>query len=802
MDHITRNLDSPLAHIRVPYICSQLPPCSVVSYFQWMQNADAWFGESRRDPFETFAAKIQSYLYFGLLSAFLGVSVAHDSILQTDSRDLKTIDSCWVSRMLLEWRELPASCPAGTREFLSLETEEAFSGWKAACRGYGECAAESGPECTGEHMKGCSAARNAYLDVRARDAHEILERTWEIVNKHVLDYLRRSEYGPEADLWTEPAYSVIFAVDVLMDQLGASVPNTEEVSTFGSRDLRRCNLVVGFPPFLNSIHRSGRCPSLAWRLQLPSTDYYRLLFLPDHSPKRNHSLCTYRKCCQFDVLHTRHREPCTGCSVVKSDLETVMTCIAEGGTPLIHCRYDQQGRLHTDTVRGSLLSHYTAVSHVWAGGLGNMMANELPQCQIRYLLHTISELSTPTGFNFYEDDLGELPNFNNVTGLFSRRNEALFWIDTLCIPTSGKLDVSSNLRRRIELSKITAINSMAQLYAGAAKVMVIDPELQHLPSEVVDNDHASLASYISISPWMARCWPLQEGALPQNLYFRLKDRSVFLRDTDYQRAGLPSMRMVEYYKEHQYTTAVPQPPQTGASRFSTLWNSLVSRSTMQPADLPAILAAMVDCSAEEVLGLPMERRMKALTRSQATLPVAIFYQPNCIESSCWIPSVPGSDPQQLFIHDHFGSLHVTERGFLLRKVADTSAIILDSDADCDHFVLVVRGNGVDETRYLISHETNRELEGQQQSTQSLFLLSKISAVGVARYHGARFKITRRNSEGLVIQFVAAVLWNHASETDAGLPETAYTSCSLLHDIGKQDFEVVVDVGMCFSLRRR
>jgi hypothetical protein len=702
--------------------------------------------------------------------------------------------------MLREWRKLPAQCPTSTRIFQSIETEEAFNSWKVTCRDCGERAVESDSASVGEHGRDCSAARNAYVEARARDVREILRHTWDIVNKHVLDYLIRSNYSPDADLWTERAYSVIFAVDVLLDQLGASISDTEEAFISGGRDLRRCNLVVGFPPFLNSIHRSGRCPSLAWRLQLSSTDYYHLLFLPNHSPKQNHSSCTYRKCRQFDILCTRHRDPCTNCLMVQSDRETVISCIAEGGIPLIHCRYDRHGHLHTKTIRGSLLSHFTAVSHVWAGGLGNVMANELPQCQIHYLLRTIGELPPPTGINFYEKYQEEPFDFNNAAGWFSKSNEALFWIDTLCIPTCRMAGMSSDEIQKINSSKATAINSMAQLYAGAVKVIVIDPELQHLPTEAMGSDYADLASYIKISPWMARSWPLQEGALPQNLYFRLKDKSVLLRGSDYQRIGLPSMRMVEYYKEHQPTTALSQSSRTPASRFSTIWNSLVSRSTTQPADLPAILAAMMDCSAEEVLGLPMERRMKALLRSQTTLPVAIFYQASRREgSSCWIPSIPNSDPQHLFIHDHFGSLHVTERGLLLGKMSDTHAIILDGGADCDHFVLVVQCSGPEKTRYLISQDSNGRVGGQPQSARSLFLLSKITAVGVAKYHGARFAITHGHSGGLVVQFVTAVLWNYASETGVGIPERIYTSCSLLFDLGKQDFEVSVDAGMCFLL---
>ncbi len=151
--------------------------------------------------------------------------------------------------------------------------------------------------------------------------------------------------------------------------------------------------------------------------------------------------------------------------------------------------------------------------------------------------------------------LSRLPSqINHALNQVPRR-QALFWIDSLCIPNNKEhTSISDANREEIESSKAKAINSMAQLYAGAEKVLVLDPEIRELPSELVNDDNELLALYIRTSPWMARSWPLQEGALAQNLYFQLKNRSLLLEESHYDLIGLRSLKMLQYYKEYEATS--------------------------------------------------------------------------------------------------------------------------------------------------------------------------------------------------------------------------------------------------------
>ena len=59
---------------------------------------------------------------------------------------------------------------------------------------------------------------------------------------------------------------------------------------------------------------------------------------------------------------------------------------------------------------------------------------------------------------------------------------------------------------------------MAARYAGCNSVLVIDPELMEVDRKKLEPRQVDLA--LLSSPWMARSWTLQEGALAVDL--RLK----------------------------------------------------------------------------------------------------------------------------------------------------------------------------------------------------------------------------------------------------------------------------------------
>ncbi|RYP21471.1 hypothetical protein DL765_002217 [Monosporascus sp. GIB2] len=698
-------------------------------------------------------------MYFGLLSAILCKAIDRDTTTRPDNGGRRTIDSTKVVTLLKERRKIISRTPPALRD-----REEQF--------------------------------RAVY----------ILKDTWDIVNGPMLDYLLTSGFHDRSDLWSEPLYAVIFSIDVFLDQLDDFVRRPDRVYGLGSRDLRRCNLVAGFPPFRNSIRKSGRCSSLAWCLQLSASDWYRLLFLPNHAPPRDHSDCNDRRCKQYGSTKTRHRDGCPviGCVSLRSDMESVLKCISEDGLPLIQCEEDEHGEVRIETVRGNLLSNYTAISHVWSGGMGNQAENTLPRCQLRYLLHSIADLPPPPPLSIHPAMSSSFYNMKQslTTKLpsqwRSRRLRALFWIDSLCIPTiPDKNDnaVSDRRRKTLAKSKSKAINSMAQLYAGAEQVLVFDPEIQHLPYDAVAGDKYALALCTKCCPWMSRSWPLQEGALGQNLYIRFKDRSVLLTSSIYHRVGLLSFRMLEHYQ--QFPAILEEGPiPSPTTRLAEVWDSLANRSSTMTEDLPAILATMLDRSAEEILGLRGDRRMKALLKMEETLPLAMFYQPNSLVAGRWNPNVPGPDPGQTSAHPHFGVLRVAQEGLILdtRFLYDTSAVIVHGDPRSDHFTLEINGADGGGMRYSISQDLGKVKKDDSDTSKSLFFLSKLCATGTPKYHGACFSVNTLQSGRLIIRFKTTVLWNYLDTKADPVGET-YTNCQWLEDYEGEKFkEVLVDIG--------
>lgn len=98
--------------------------------------------------------------------------------------------------------------------------------------------------------------------------------------------------------------------------------------------------------------------------------------------------------------------------------------------------------------------------------------------------------------------------------------------------------------------------------------------------------------------------------------------------------------------------------------FMAMWNQLCSRSTSKPEDVHGIMANTLDFSAEEVLALPLQDRMKAILRAYEGLPASLIYnnERKLRDPTChWVPLYP----EQSLLNKVGGSLRQTKDGFLL-----------------------------------------------------------------------------------------------------------------------------------------
>lgn len=391
-----------------------------------------------------------------------------------------------------------------------------------------------------------------------------------------------------------------------------------------------------------------------------------------YPPGIDHSRCTiHSKCMAHNVkldqsYEVKHVNPDCHCDFCYVDTFEVKDIISKGGVPLVMMKL---GSTKLTVTKARPWTEYIAVSHVWSGGLGNPDHNSLPRCQILrlqkyYRYQTRAQRSILFRLNrLFRSDL---------VSLFSPQN-MYFWMDTLCIPTSGGT------------IKEKAIQHMAAIYAGASQVLVLDAELQQTfakkPNGLPRSDN-DIAAHVLCSAWMDRAWTLQEGALGKECHFQFKDvsrcigfenlledeRNVFRAtrrlisgtNVDCSQLIVRLSRLVidTLQSERQYLSLLPEG--TRKDRLSKawripqhvrVWNSLLWRESSYKKDIYTIFANLLDFntyllhpSPEGSQSIPPEQaNIPVLIRSCKELPLSILYNrgPRIKSLDCpqngWIP---------------------------------------------------------------------------------------------------------------------------------------------------------------------
>ena len=196
----------------------------------------------------------------------------------------------------------------------------------------------------------------------------------------------------------------------------------------------------------------GWCPGVLqglWdiRVALP-LQYYLSLFGPPLV--RNHENCTgYHGCASLSVFDKTYRtkhvtEGCI-CNFLSPDMETLGRVVENDGIPVLELAcVNGADVIRVKEYRPGI--QYTAISHVWADGLGNPEGNELPCCQIKQIIAYIGALPrTPTRIDWCENDTSD--RMTATAGVFeadahiperSKNKPCYFWIDTICVPKGNK----------------------------------------------------------------------------------------------------------------------------------------------------------------------------------------------------------------------------------------------------------------------------------------------------------------------------------------------------------------------------
>ncbi|KAI4262152.1 MAG: hypothetical protein L6R42_002668 [Xanthoria sp. 1 TBL-2021] len=355
-----------------------------------------------------------------------------------------------------------------------------------------------------------------------------------------------------------------------------------------------------------------------------------------------------------DNYQQSHSDSCraSDCRMVETPLNEVLDIIEQGGIPLMKL---VDGTLQVR--KADFNVDYTAITHVWSGGLGNPNRNAMWLCQLK----NITNLPRLSGQELASHDPSPGPGsfFPNIwetlmdpSRLQSDRPLEWFWIDTLCIPrTANKTD--REYIDRVWDRRQDSINRMTQTYASASSVIVLDTELQKFnlrtAEDSVNDDRDILAAFARTlcSGWMTRCWTYQEAAMASHLLVQHRDgpfalsvarAKVMQRNEDLLRASSYSQlddmmdEMSAWFsrlpgtRDKQRFRARKAISQSSPEVFTQIWNDLGMRTTSRPVDRIQVFSLLVNISPTDLLKLPKDVRLKAIIKSQPEIPLALLFQ--------------------------------------------------------------------------------------------------------------------------------------------------------------------------------
>jgi hypothetical protein len=636
-------------------------------------------------------ALLQSWLFFGLLAEFLDIPVNIQAFISAQNNENPTLDLTIIENLLVEWNDriqnMPESDIARRRECI----------W----------------QCLDTAVFQSEQLDHANLDLSSSQfptialSVKLLILVLKLVAQTTLSRTSRSAFIQSGHIPLLPLPRLRFGQSPQVKWA------TERSESKGA------TLLLPLPPgveiekvspaarlLMDRMLKAGWCIHVIRKL-CRSYDYatinYLSLLRRGTDPSISHENCRQATQCIANNVSlegnlsykTRHSDLECQCSFLKVDTAELVDIIRDGCIPLVLVTHGTLG-FRLRLVRRQPRSSYVAFSHVWSDGLGNPIANSVPECQIKRLWNHIRRVRA----------LGDSVGGPTAWSFWSSAQE-LIWIDTLCIP------VGSADNAMIQEVKSRAINHMAPIYADASEVYVLDSELQRLNIYTSTHDPApeevsatELSGFLLCSAWMGRTWTLQEAMLAQNCQYILANCSYCLESQWQAQRGQfdwrTRLRMIfnlhltksryngEFYELNEVVLLLPwldsrsqpksQKPVSPLSRaraefdkmlcehsaralnldihdmrettsksmnkssswratqFARTWNSLLDRSTTKPEDQHGIYATLLDFNAYKVRSLEATKRMPTIIRSCDELPLSLLFNSG--------PRLPNSEPPE------------------------------------------------------------------------------------------------------------------------------------------------------------
>lgn len=327
------------------------------------------------------------------------------------------------------------------------------------------------------------------------------------------------------------------------------------------------------------------------KLYSNSSLYYVSLIRQTDGSGRTHHHCTELACKTHNIdretyVSTHVRADC-GCDFAGPDEEKIRECIDAGGFPVVSFHNDE---LQVFQATHENYPEYTAISHVWSDGMGNLHANKLPLCQLQKINERVMKL-------------------NGGTGSF------IFWMDTLCVPW---INDEANRRRK-------AIGRMRDTYENARRVLVVSTDFTTIHSNIAPVEGLFR---VASSGWMRRLWTLQEGVLARSLHFEFADRALDFNALEAAVKSQPcssfnpvlvdSLQCGRHFQNFKHMDF---------NKIEEIHNALQWRNTSWADDEPLCLSILLDLDAEKIAGTDGNDRMWTLLKMLPSIPTQLMFAP-------------------------------------------------------------------------------------------------------------------------------------------------------------------------------
>ncbi|OCK73243.1 hypothetical protein K432DRAFT_9004 [Lepidopterella palustris CBS 459.81] len=544
MDHLPLPSDSIPPAIEIPFISKSLYDGEPFDDYPLRQGIaiDRSIGSINMStfferPFKEQTSFVQTWLYFGLLQQFFGPLFFLDNFCCLNSNGVMVITTKQLQNLLEKW------------DF---------------------------------HRKNKSA-----IEIPNREKLGRIFRTacsaFELFNQKNESTLR------------EPFPAILLSIDILLTTL---LLFTDLDYTRESMDANPFHHLVPSTSILyNHMIQNGWCCHQLQHLfpRLSCCTLYFLASLRRHqrSPSEHQGCLTEATCLAHNIkeeeFHTRHIAPNCDCSFVPAPVDDMTKILERGEIPLLSWAKGNSGQFELSYVEATPGKRYIAISHLWADGLGNTHANQLPHCQMEKLVSRAQSIPIEAAI-VMKEPLSRTPRYRagrgSGDGHFTSLLDALgstlsilyhesfelllnkgkmetplyLWIDAYCVPVipskrhgvmGNGTAICDNLAEAIttaENLKSKAISLMTPTYAGAEAVLILDQEIQSTPSSVSVEE---ILARILVSGWKGRYWTQQEASLAMARSYQLKD-SLYNWDLFPE---AESMRRLDSNRRRQNTTA-------------------------------------------------------------------------------------------------------------------------------------------------------------------------------------------------------------------------------------------------------